>query len=71
MTDTLGFASAVAEFGMLLQQSKHSGTASFSSVLERARRYRGDDAEGYRTEFIELVAAAAGLARDATNASER
>jgi len=64
MAENLGFASAVAEFGILLRQSKHAGTTSFGSVLERARRYRGDDPEGYRAEFIELAATAARLTRD-------
>jgi hypothetical protein len=32
----LGFASAVAEFGMLLRDSEHKGSASFADVRERA-----------------------------------
>ena len=49
------FASAVAEFGMLLRNSPHKGAASFASVLERARSAKGEDVEGYRAEFIRLV----------------
>jgi Ca-activated chloride channel family protein len=61
MTANLGFASAVAEFGMLLRQSDYRGNASFASALERARRFRGQDEDGYRAEFVRLVDLAAGL----------
>jgi Ca-activated chloride channel family protein len=54
MTSNLGFASAVAEFGMLLRESKHAGAGSFASAMARARVFRGDDPEGYRAEFITL-----------------
>ena len=49
------FASAVAEFALLLKDSKFKGAASFDSVLERARSAKGEDTEGYRAEFIRLV----------------
>ncbi|HEY5621465.1 MAG TPA: von Willebrand factor type A domain-containing protein [Pontiella sp.] len=51
----VGFAGAVAEFGLLLRDSKYKGSASYESVLERAREYKGDDPHGYRAGFIELV----------------
>jgi len=57
----LGFASAVAEFGMLLRNSTLAGTGNYSSVLSQARAFRGEDPEGYRAEFIKLVDLAAGL----------
>ena len=52
------FASAVAEYALLLENSKFKGTASFSNVLERARAAKGADDEGWRAEFIRLVEAA-------------
>jgi Ca-activated chloride channel family protein len=55
MSANIGFASAVAEFGMLLRNSKHAGTGSFASAAARARMFRGEDREGYRTEFVSLV----------------
>ena len=55
MTANIGFASAVAEFGMLLRNSKHVGSGSFTAAAARARRFRGEDPEGYRAEFISLV----------------
>lgn len=57
------FASAVAEFALLLEGSKFKGTASFSNVLERARAAKGADPEGWRAEFIRLVEAAELYAR--------
>jgi Ca-activated chloride channel family protein len=61
MTGNLGFASAVAEFGLLLRQSDYRGSANFASVIERARAFRGRDEEGYRAEFIRLADLASGL----------
>jgi secreted protein with Ig-like and vWFA domain len=55
------FASAVAEFGMLLKDSPFKGAASFDSALELAQEGKGDDAHGYRAEFLNLVAKAKAL----------
>lgn len=57
------FASAVAEYALLLEDSKFKGEASYGAVLERARAAKGADAEGWRAEFIRLVEAAALYAR--------
>ncbi|MDD3981868.1 MAG: VWA domain-containing protein [Spirochaetia bacterium] len=57
------FASAVAEFGMLLRDSPHKGAASWAAVLQRARQSKGNDEEGYRSEFIRLVEMAEIVAR--------
>ena len=67
----LGFASAVAEFGMLLRESKHVGSGSFASAIERARKFRGNDTEGYRAEFIKLAETAQSLRAVGTSASRR
>jgi Ca-activated chloride channel family protein len=68
MTANVGFASAVAEVGMLLRQSKHAPAASYSAAVARARRFRQDDAEGYRAEFVKLAELAASLSRMNTDA---
>jgi len=57
------FASAVAEFALLLEDSKFKGDASFADVLARARAAKGADPEGWRAEFIRLVEAAELYAR--------
>ena len=54
----LGFAAAVAEFGMILLDPEHQGAASHAQVLELARRHQGEDSEGHRADFIQLVQAA-------------
>lgn len=56
------FASAVAGFGMLLRDSEHKGSSTWTGVLAAARSARGDDAQGYRAEFIRIVEAAKLLA---------
>jgi len=61
LTGNLGFASAVAEFGMLLRGSEHKGQATWSSARDLAQRFRGDDLDGYRAEFIRLIDLAASL----------
>ena len=55
------FAAAVVCWGMLLRGSEHKGQGNFDRVLALARGARGDDANGYRAEFIRLVETARGL----------
>lgn len=54
-SDNLRFASSVAEFGMLLRDSKFKSDSSFDSLIERAKGAKGADTEGYRAEFIRLA----------------
>ena len=54
------FASAVAEFGMVLRDSPHKGKSSLDSVIVRGERSKGADPFGYRAEFVSL----ARMARD-------
>jgi len=60
--ESLGFAAAVAEFGMLLRNSEYKGSATWDQVLTLARRGVGRDAGGYRAEFLRLVEVARGMA---------
>lgn len=53
--ENIRFASAVAEFGMLLRDSQYKGSANYNQLLRRARAAKGGDQEGYRAEFIRLV----------------
>jgi Ca-activated chloride channel family protein len=57
------FAAAVAEFGMLLRDSPHKGTASYGSLLERAKGALGHDREGYRKEFLLMTGQASLMGR--------
>ena len=60
-SENLKFAAAVAQFGMLLRDSKYKGNASYDRVIETARSATGADLQGYRGEFIKLVETARGL----------
>jgi Ca-activated chloride channel homolog len=55
MSGGMAFASAVAEFGLILKDSPYKGEASLESVLDRALLNRGEDLYGYRTEFVQLA----------------
>jgi Ca-activated chloride channel family protein len=61
LTPNLGFAAAIAEFGMLLRKSDLKGQATWSSAQELARRHRGEDPDGYRAELVRLIDLAAAL----------
>ena len=57
------FASAVAEFGLILRESKYRKNASYRDVIETARQTLGEDPDGLRSEFVELVKKASALER--------
>jgi Ca-activated chloride channel homolog len=59
----LGFAAAVAEFGMMLRDSPFKGSSSFAEARAAAQRFKGDDRHGHRAEFIRLIGAAEGVTR--------
>ncbi|MFW5657601.1 MAG: YfbK domain-containing protein [Bacteroidota bacterium] len=54
-SDNLRFAASVAQFGMLLRESDFIGEVNYDDVVSMARDARGEDEEGYRSEFIRLV----------------
>lgn len=56
------WATAVAEFGMLLRASENRGSASYEQVLSLARGNIGNDPSGLRAEFILLVETARSIA---------
>ena len=49
------FSAAVAGFAELLRGSKYVGEVSFSDIVSLASDARGEDALGYRSEFLQLV----------------
>jgi len=55
MSENFRFASAVAEFGLLIRESEYKGNASFDSLIKRAQKSKGEDLKGYRAEFIQLA----------------
>ena len=49
------FATAVAEFGMLIRNSEFKQKANFQRLITRAKAAKGKDDEGYRAEFIRMA----------------
>jgi Ca-activated chloride channel family protein len=54
-SENFRFSAAVAEFGMILRNSEFRKDASMEQVIEMAKGARGEDEEGYRSEFLKLV----------------
>ncbi len=54
-SDNFRFSAAVAQFGMLLRDSKFKAESSFESVQSLAKNSMGEDNFGYRLEFLQLV----------------
>lgn len=57
----LAFAGAVAAFGQRLRGGKYLDGYDYDDILSLARRGRGEDPDGYRGEFLQLVGLAATL----------
>ncbi len=62
-TNNFNFSIAVAEFGMLLRDSKYKGNATWKTAIEFANFSKGADKNGYRTEMIKLMEQAKNLKR--------
>ena len=62
-TENLRWATAVAEFAMLLRDSEYLEQGSYTACIARARRASGSDEQGYRRQMIELMEQASRLAR--------
>ncbi len=54
-SENVQFSAAVAEYGMILRESKFMGTSSLENVIKIAEQVKGEDKEGYRSEFIQLA----------------
>ena len=63
-SEVFRFASAVAEFGLLLRDSPFQGEASYERARERARDAVGADADGRRSELLSLIRTADLLTND-------
>lgn len=59
-TDNLRLAAAVAQFGMLLRDSRYKGSSNFKNVIGLAASQNAD-LKGYRAGFLELVQKASSL----------
>ena len=54
-SENFRFATAVAQFGLVLGEEKYKGKISKSQILSLAKGAKGKDKKGYREEFIKLV----------------
>ncbi len=54
MSPNLGFASCVAQFGLVLRESEYKGTATCDSILTQLDNY-DISGDSYKSEFRELV----------------
>lgn len=54
-SDNLKFASAVAQFGLILRDSRYKGSANFSNLTSLANSSLGNDLKGYRSDFISMI----------------
>ena len=69
-SESFRFASAVAEFALLMKDSAYKGSASFDSVVKRAKEAKGRDDDGWRAEFIRLVESAQLLKANPSNRND-
>ncbi|MCB1800239.1 MAG: VWA domain-containing protein [Gammaproteobacteria bacterium] len=60
-SDDMRFAAAVAAFGQRLAGSAYLGDYGYDDMLALARRARGTDDQGYRSDFLRLVQLAQSL----------
>ena len=56
--DSFNFAAAVAAFGQKLRGGTYLEDFSYTDIAELARQSRGNDPQGYRSEFMQLVSLA-------------
>jgi Ca-activated chloride channel family protein len=64
------FSAAVAEWGMLLRESRFRGAASYGAVARLAGGALAEDRGGYRGEFLRLVEASKRLASSGAGRGE-
>jgi len=66
-TDDTRFALSVAAFAELVKKSRYSKNTDIKKLLETARKAKGEDAEGYRADFIKLVSLYEAVPQPAAN----
>lgn len=69
-SENLRFAASLAEFGMLLRNSKFKGTGNYGNVTQMAGSAIGEDKEGYSKKFLKLVRKVSGMIAGNKNEKE-
>jgi Ca-activated chloride channel family protein len=54
-TNNCRFSASVVQFGMLLRESDYMDNTNYEKTMSLAKSAKGEDGEGYRSEFIKLV----------------
>ncbi len=54
-SENFRWSASVAAFGMLLRDSEHVKNFTYDEVIQLAQGAKGEDKEGYRIEFINMV----------------
>jgi Ca-activated chloride channel homolog len=54
-SDNFRWSASVAAFGMLLRESEYIKNFNYDAVVQMAQNSKGEDKEGYRIEFINMV----------------
>ena len=54
-SDNFRWSASVAAFGMLLRESEYIKNFSYDAIVQMAQQSKGEDKEGYRIEFINMV----------------
>jgi Ca-activated chloride channel family protein len=67
----LRFATAVAAFGQILKGGDYLGAFGFAEVIDLASHARGEDLNGYRSEFLGLARLADSLSESADDRQAR
>ncbi len=69
-SENFRFASAVAGYGMLVRNSEFKGNVTYNRLLKMIRSSIGNDEQGYRREFKNIVENTASLARKTVDVEE-
>jgi Ca-activated chloride channel family protein len=62
-SENFRWSASVAAFGMMLRESEYCKNFSYDQVVNLAQGSKGEDAEGYRIEFIKMVKSLGAVAR--------
>ena len=66
-SDNFRFATAVAQFGMLLRDSEFKGSSNYTAVMALAQAALGSDPNGYRQQFVNLVKTTMAISKNEMN----
>lgn len=63
-SDNFRFSAAVAEFGLMLRNSEFKENSNYQQIISLAKSAKGNDPNGYRSEFVNLVSSTTLLAKN-------